>query len=180
MRAEFSGHPHVSVTPLEDRIPAEKYRVEFRLRGLTLYGDQPDYRSVHHVELTLPRGYPREKPYCVPVEPVFHPNIKDYFCIADYWAAGMSLVEVIKQLGRMIQWQEFNVMSPLDPIAANWAVQQQQAGQDIFPIGKVDLGVADFAIEIKQQPTIGSLAPLEEAAEEAAVDEDDFVVLLRN
>jgi len=180
VRAEFSGHPHVSVEPLGDRIPPERYKVQFRLRGLTLSGDQPEYRDVHDVEVTLPRAYPSEKPYCVPVEPIFHPNIKDYFCIADHWAAGMSLVDVLVQLGNMIQWREYNVYSPLDAIAARWAVQQEQTGQEVFPIGKVDLGVADFRVEIKPHPTIGALAPLEDGGSEGALeDDDDFVVALR-
>lgn len=194
VRAEFSGHPHVTVQALGPRMPPERYRVQFRLRGLTLNGDQPDYRDVHDVEIALPRTYPAEKPYCVPLQPVFHPNIKDYFCIADYWAAGMSLVDVIVKLGDMIQWRIYNPRSPLDAIAARWAVQQEEAGLSVFPVGKVDLGVADFDVELKPRPVIGSLAPVEDGSEpdpepepefelEARPEpepEDDFVVTLRS
>jgi ubiquitin-protein ligase len=189
VRSEFSGHPHVSVQALGSRLPPERYRVEFRLRGLALNGDQPDYRDVHDVEITLPRAYPSEKPYCVPLQPIFHPNIKDYFCIADYWAAGMSLVDVIVKLGDMIQWRIYNPRSPLDAIAARWAVQQEDAGMNVFPVGKVDLGVADFDVELKPRPIVGSLAAVDDDASESsgsaelaapAAIVDDFVVTLRS
>ena len=125
VREVFSGHPHVSLQPLGTRLPPENYRVELRLRGLYLDGDQPAYRDVHHVEIMLPRRYPAEKPYVVPLEPIFHPNIRDSFCIADYWAAGTTLADVIVKLGDMIQWRVYNTASPLDAIAARWAIEQE-------------------------------------------------------
>jgi ubiquitin-protein ligase len=180
VRAEFSGHPHVTVRALGPSMPPERYRVQFRLRGLILNGEQPEYRDVHEVEITLPRGYPAEKPYCVPLAPIFHPNIKDYFCIGDYWAAGMSLVDVIVKLGDMIQWRVYNPSSPLDAIAARWAVQQEEFGAAVFPIGKVDLGVADFDIELKTKPSVAQLVAVDDA--ESALEEpvDDFVIVLRS
>jgi ubiquitin-protein ligase len=177
VRAEFSGHPHVTVEAVGDRTPPERYHVQFRLRGLVLDGDQPSFRDFHEVDITLPRSYPAEKPYCVPLEPIFHPNIKDYFCIADYWAAGTSLVDVITKLGEMIQWRLYNPRSPLDAIAARWAVQQEQSGIDIFPVGKVDLGVADFSIELRSGSREPNLAPLGDVSGEPDLD---FIVALRN
>lgn len=196
VREVFSGHPHVALAPLGTRLPPENYRVEFRLRGLFLEGDQPAHRDVHHVEIMLPRRYPAEKPYVVPLEPVFHPNIRDYFCIADYWAAGTTLADVIVKLGDMIQWRIYNTASPLDAIAARWAAEQEYAG--IFPIGNVDLGVADFEIAIRSspieqsiptpdtEPTLAPVAILAEPEESPTMplprddDDDGLVVMLRS
>jgi ubiquitin-protein ligase len=147
VREVFSGHPHVSVEPIGTRLPPESYRVEFRLRGLYLNGDQPDYRDVHRAEIMLPRRYPAEKPYVVPVAPIFHPNIQEFFCIADYWAAGTTLADVIAKLGDMIQWRIYNCASPLDALAASWAMEHESTG--LFPIGEVDLGVPDFDVEVR-------------------------------
>lgn len=200
VREVFSGHPHVVVEPAGTHLPPDRYRVTFRLRGLFLNGEQPAYREIHHVELTLPRAYPAERPYVVPVEPIFHPNIRDYFCIADYWAAGTTLADVIAKLGDMIQWRIYNVASPLDAIAARWASEQEP--HKLFPIGNVDLGVADFEVSVRSrtpQPRAQQLAPLTladsqadprtggppsepgpgETAERPRADEDDLVVLLR-
>jgi ubiquitin-protein ligase len=179
VRAQFSGHPHVRVEALDARVPPERYRISFRLRGLALDGDQPVFREAHEVDVLLPRSYPAEKPYCVPRTPIFHPNIKDYYCIADYWAAGTSLVDVIVKIGEMIQWRVYNPRSPLDAIAARWAVQQDEAASNIFPIGKVDLGVADFTVELKTRVSPGDLAPLDAVADSEELD-TDFIVALRS
>jgi ubiquitin-protein ligase len=196
VREVFSGHPHVAPAPLGTRLPPENYRIEFRLRGLYLDGDQPAYRDVHHVEIMLPRRYPAERPYVVPLEPIFHPNIRDYFCIADYWAAGTTLADVIIKLGDMIQWRVYNTASPLDAIAARWAAEQEYSG--IFPIGNVDLGVADFEIAIRSSareqpipapetaPALAPVATIDEPSEPSrsplSVDDDDdgLVVMLRS
>jgi len=197
VREVFSGHPHVALTPLGTRLPPENYRVEFRLRGLVLEGDQPAYRDVHHAEIMLPRRYPAEKPYVVPLEPIFHPNIRDYFCIADYWAAGTTLADVIVKLGDMIQWRVYNTASPLDAIAARWAAEQEYSG--IFPIGNVDLGVADFEVAIRShareqpipaqetEPELAPVAVMPDPADEPAMlppppddDDDGLVVMLRS
>jgi ubiquitin-protein ligase len=175
VRETFSGHPHVSVDAVGDRRPPESYRIHFKLKGLWLNGEQPDYRDEHEVEIMLPRGYPAEKPYVVPLTPIFHPNIRDYYCIADYWAAGMTLADVIVRLGDMIQWIEYNPASPLDAIAAKWAVEQRPMG--LFPIGRVNLGVADFDVELRSKRAETDLAPLPDGDGLAA--DDDFAVTLR-
>jgi ubiquitin-protein ligase len=187
VREVFSGHPHVSIEPIGSRLPPESYRVAFRLRGLYLNGDQPDYRDLHQVEMMLPRHYPAERPYVVPLEPIFHPNIRDYFCIADYWAAGTTLADVVVKLGDMIQWRVYNVASPLDAIAAKWASEQEPMG--LFPIGNVDLGVADFDIAVRsrdapqaQTPSLAPVTVIDMSAEvghAVALEEgEEFVVLL--
>jgi len=148
LRETFSGHGYVKVDPVGSGRPPESYRVTYRLRGLALNGEQPDYRDLHELEIMLPRHYPAEKPYVVPLTPIFHPNVRDYYCIADYWAAGTTLSDVIVKLGDMIQWRIYNIASPLDAIAAKWAAENERTG--LFPIGRVDLGVADVEITLKR------------------------------
>jgi ubiquitin-protein ligase len=178
VREVFSGHPHVSIEPIGGQLPPESYRISFRLRGLYLHGEQPAYRDLHHVEISLPRSYPAEKPYVVPLEPIFHPNIRDYFCIADYWAAGTTLADIVVKLGDMIQWRIYNTASPLDAIAAKWAIEQEPSG--LFPIGRVDLGVADFEIAVRSRGA-AALAPVSELQMPSDADaEEDLVVLLRS
>jgi ubiquitin-protein ligase len=163
VRETFSGHPHVTVQPLGDHRPPETYRITYRLRGLVLNGNHPEYRDVHTVEVLLPRGYPAEKPYCVPLTPVFHPNVREYFCIADYWAAGQTMVDVVVKVGDMIQWRIYNTKSPLDAVAARWATEQERAHPGLFPVGDVDLGVAD--VEISLRKTVASSAGPDEEVE---------------
>jgi len=77
----------------------------------------------------------------------------------------------------MIQWRIYNVRSPLDAIAARWAVEQEPTG--IFPLGNVDLGVPDFDVEIRsgaaKAQTTGAAPPAERhpVLELAPVVDDD-------
>jgi ubiquitin-protein ligase len=144
VRGEFSGNPHVSIAPLGPNRPPEAYRLTLRVRGLQLNGDQPVPVDSHEVEIRLPVGYPREKPVCTPITPVFHPNIKAYYCIQDYWAAGQPLVDTIIKLADMIQWRIYNPASPLDGVAARWA----RLNGSLFPIGNVALRAPEVDIVI--------------------------------
>lgn len=144
VRAELSGHPHVQVVPFGPDRPPQAYRVTYRVRGLRLDGDQPLAVDHHEVEIRLPLGYPRDKPQCTPLTPVFHPNIKDYYCIQDYWAAGQGLVDTIAKIADMIQFKVYNPASPLDAIAARWAQQHRS----LFPLGNVSLGAPEVDIVV--------------------------------
>ena len=188
VRAEFSGHPHVHVEPLGPHRPPEAYRVTLKVRGLRLRGNQPHAVDEHQLEIRLPASYPREKPLCTPLTAVFHPNIKDYFCIQDYWAAGQSLVDTIAKISDMIQFRIYNPASPLDALAARWASQNT----NLFPLGNVSLGTPEVMITLgskrdraKQAAAVpprrppSALPTLEESALAQAADEDDLLISLR-
>ena len=182
VREVYSGHPYVTIAPIGSWKPPESYRVEFRVRGLYLKGDQPQYRDIHHAEIMLPLCYPAERPQIVPLTPIFHPNIRDYFCIADYWAAGTTLADVVTKLGDMIQWRIYNPASPLDAHAAKWAIAQESTG--LFPVGHIDLGVPDIAVKVRSQAAV-SLSPVDvltlpNAVEPRGPEEEEPIVLLRS
>src|SRR3954447_234423 len=143
LRSEFSGHRHVQIDPLGP-LPPEGYRVTYRVPGLRLQGEQPVPVSEHVVEIRLPLGYPREQPYVVPLTPVFHPNVGEHYCIADYWSAGEGLVDVVTKVGDMIQYRIFNTRSPLNAVAAYWADQHPE----VFPVGNVELGQPELEISL--------------------------------
>src|SRR3954466_1490883 len=145
VRAEFSGHPHVSVEPVGP-LPPEAYRVTYRVQGLRLNGETPVTVGVHQAEFRLPLGYPREQPYCAPLTAVFHPNVDQHYCIADYWSAGEGLVDVIAKVGDMLQYRIYNTKSPLNAIAAYWAEQHPE----LFPIGNVELGQPEVEIALRR------------------------------
>ena len=141
LRAEYSGHPAITVEAVGP-VPPEEYVVTYRVPGLCREGDRPVVAEEHRVRIQLPLDYPRQAPYCTPITPVFHPNIADYVCIGDYWAAGERLVHVIAKVGEMLQYRLFNPSSPLDPVAATYARENPQ----LFPIGNVELGSAEVEI----------------------------------
>ncbi len=136
LRDDFTGHPYIAVRPLQGN-PPEAYEVVYRVRGLALDDrtNRPVVRTDHRVKIYLQRDYPREKPKCVLTTPIFHPNFGSYICIDDYWAAGETLSDVIIQIGQMIQYQNYNPKSPLNPVAARWAMQNEH----VLPVGNAEL-----------------------------------------
>jgi ubiquitin-protein ligase len=75
---------------------------------------------------------------------VFHPNFGEYVCIADFWSPAQSLADIVMDVGLMLQWQKYNVQSPLNAVAADWAVKHR----DELPVGTIDLSSGTQAIEI--------------------------------
>ena len=131
----FAGHPFVRVEPI-GLAPPDRYRAIYDVPGLRLGADGIiDRVGQHVVEIFLPANYPREKPYCTSIGEVFHPNFGAYVCIADYWSAGQSLVDVIVQIGDMLQYKLFNTRSPLNAVAANWATENVA----MLPLGNLEL-----------------------------------------
>jgi hypothetical protein len=99
--------------------------VTYRLKGLFV---TPDGRVVerdeHIAEINLSLGYPRRAPQCKMLTPIFHPNFDESsICIGDFWAASEGLDDLVIRIGRMIAYQEYNIKSPLNGLAARWAAQ---------------------------------------------------------
>lgn len=144
LRDDFTGHPYIDVRPLHGN-PPEAYEVVYRVRGLALNErtNRPVIRTEHRARIHVHRDYPRQKPKCVLETPIFHPNFGSYICIDDYWAAGETLSDVIIQIGQMIQYQSYNPKSPLNPVAARWAMQNEH----LFPIGNAELYQPEIDID---------------------------------
>lgn len=64
-----------------------------------------------------------------------HPNIGKYISIGDVRGAGETLMDIIVQIGDMIQYRIYNPKSPSNGAAAKWARENTH----IFSIGNQDL-----------------------------------------
>ena len=98
----------------------------------------------------LPNDYPRIKPVFQTVTSVFHPNVDDgvggSVCIADFWTAGIPITDVVLRVGLMLQYQMYNVDSPLNELAAVWVSDNEADG--VFPVGTIDLGLPEPEIDL--------------------------------
>jgi ubiquitin-protein ligase len=120
----FQNWPLIQVTGTAG-LPPELYRITYQVKGLFVspVGEILE-RHTHVMEVNLSLGYPRRAPQCRMLTPVFHPNFDDAsVCIGDFWAASESLDDLIVRIGRMIAYQEYNVKSPLNGLAAKWAAE---------------------------------------------------------
>ena len=146
IRTEFAGHKYITVEPIGGQ-PPERYRVTYRLKGLRW--DRRQNRPIvignHVAEIVLHREYPREKPQCRLLTEIWHPNFGPYICIGDHWAAGETLADVILQIGDMIQYKSYNPKSPLNGLAARWAVDNRA----YLPVGNIDLYQAEPDITLE-------------------------------
>lgn len=168
IKKDFAGHKHIIITPIGTQ-PPEKYHVTYFVNGIYM---QPNGEIVnlgrHEVEITLHSDYPRYKPICTILTPIWHPNFRDgQICIGDIWGAGESLTDIIINIGDMIQYKSWNSYSPLSADAAKWAIDNKH----LFPVGNIDLNVSDYAsatdvVEIDLFDEDGEAVENEEKTEE--------------
>ena len=149
IRQRFDADENITVTPVGP-LPPDQYQVTYRVPALRLDAAGKPVRMIQTtVTLTLPIGYPREKPHAVTADPVFHPNFGSYVCIADFWAPGQSLSDIIVSIGDMLQYRKYNIRSPLNAVAAEWANAQAAS----LPVGTIELGVPPAPVRVKVAPT---------------------------
>lgn len=170
IKEEFTGHKFVEVQPEGTISPPEKYVVTYRVKGLKLdfRGKKPVETNKHIAEIYLHNEYPRSKPQCNMRTEIFHPNFrsKGAICIGDHWAAGETLVDIIIQIGNMIQYITYNEKSPLNCEAALWV----QENKRFLPVSNIDLYMPEPEIKLSEEEEDLDIK-LEDARQEE-VDED--------
>lgn len=134
IKENFTGSKYVKIEVLQGN-PPEKYRITYNLKGLCVENGNIVERHNHVAEIYLNNNYPREKPKCTLLTPIWHPNFGSYICIGDHWAAGESLSDIIVQIGDMIQYKVYNPKSPLNAQAARWSVENR----NLFPLSNIDI-----------------------------------------
>jgi ubiquitin-protein ligase len=144
LRTRFDGDPRITITPLGP-YPPERYQIVYRVPSLRLDAANNVQRTEQTVvTMTLPAGYPREKPHAETLDPIFHPNFGAYVCIADFWAPGQSLGDIVASIGDMLQFRKYNIRSPLNAVAAEWANEHATT----LPLSEITLGSVDSPLSI--------------------------------
>ena len=124
LQTRFARWPLIQISSTSG-LPPEQYQFTYLVKGLYVApGGNILERAQHVVEVNLSLGYPRRAPQCKMLTPVFHPNFDDStVCIGDFWAASEGLEDLVIRIGRMLTYQDFNVKSPLNGLAARWAAE---------------------------------------------------------
>ena len=77
VKKDFAGHKYIVVTPIGTE-PPEQYHVTYFVNGIYLLPDgRIETLGRHEVEFTLHADYPRYKPICRILTPIWHPNFRD-------------------------------------------------------------------------------------------------------
>jgi len=113
--------------------PPEAYLVRFRGKGLRRPDPPraPEIQEVHEVKIRLGASYPRLMPEMQWRSEIFHPNISGagMVCLGGYgtyWVPSLNLDELCEMLWDMIRYQNYDVTSPYNREAADWAAAQKQ------------------------------------------------------
>jgi len=140
----IGDHPYIEIQDVKGD-PPERYLINYKIKGLVQNRKEIIEKDSHLCEIILSGDYPRQEPICRLISMVvFHPNIApNKVCIADHWAAGESLSDVIIRIGEMICYQNYNIKSPLNGEAAKWAEENIRR----FPIDNANLEIIRHATD---------------------------------
>ncbi len=111
--------------------PSSTYLFRYNGRGLAM--DQNGHLQeqwVHEVRVNLGANYPRVMPELHWLTPIFHPNISanGLVCLGGYsthWVPSLRLDDLCLMLWDMIRYRNFDIGSPYNRVAAEWAKTQR-------------------------------------------------------
>ncbi len=154
---EFTNHPFIKLEfdKRENNVP-ERYYINYnnvkgiRLSKLSTSNNKIiEFINEHKIEIYLHFDYPRLKPQCYILTEIFHPNFRmahpHDICIGDYWASGETLVDIIYQIGEMIQYKNYGIQNPLNGIASKWARENKH----ILPIDNTNIRIGELDLTLK-------------------------------
>jgi ubiquitin-protein ligase len=130
-------------------LPPEKYLIKFNCRGLWQQKDGSIVSAPYHMmEVVFGTDYPSKPPTFVWLTPIWHPNLKQpYICLEGRpFAVGWTLDLIVQEVGRLVQYQSYNVKDPLNGEAAEWASQNAHR----FPVDDRDLLDSRVKVSISQ------------------------------
>ena len=109
--------------------PPQQYLITFLGKSLARDRGKVVVRDRHQVEIKLGAGYPRTMPEVRWLSPIYHPNISEIgmVCLGAYgthWVPSLALDELCVMLWDMARFQNYDIRSPYNREAAQWAAVQ--------------------------------------------------------
>lgn len=146
-------------------IPPEKYLIGYNCTGLQYTEQGVKTSEVHLMEVVFGWRYPTEPPKFIWLTNIWHPNFRPpYICIEGHpFAIELTLDQIVPEVGRMVQYQNYNTNDPLNGKAAEWARENLSR----FPVDERDI------MDKRRQ---ASLEPLIVLPEQHASHEDEQLI----
>ena len=138
-------------------MPPEKYMIRFKCKGLWQQDNGSIVEAPYHLmEVVFGADYPSKPPTFVWLTPIWHPNLRrPYICLEGRpFAVGWTLDLIVQEVGRLVQYQTYNVNDPLNHEAAEWAKQNAER----FPVDDRDL--LDSRIRVTERETTSTESDL--------------------
>ena len=155
--------------------PPQQYVVIFQGNSLARDRAKVVVREHHEVEIKLSASYPRTMPEIRWLTPIYHPNISEIgmVCLGAYgthWVPSLALDELCVMLWDMARYQNYDIRSPYNREAAQWAANQStfRFPMDARPLrdGRAALGRVDPSTE---PGSTGSISKFPEAGESICI-----------
>ena len=148
--------------------PPQQYIVSFQGESLARERGKVVTRNHHEVEIKLGSSYPRTMPEIRWLTPIYHPNISEIgmVCLGAYgthWVPSLALDELCVMLWDMARYQNYDIRSPYNREAAQWAANQTNFRFPMDPRalrdGRVALGRVESSgsLEAMSDQSDGSL-----------------------
>jgi ubiquitin-protein ligase len=148
-------HPRIEIEGVFGN-PPERYRLKLTVKSLRERGEAIETATEHRLEVTMPRGYPRDAPMFRMLTPVFHPNIAPHaVCIGDNWTAGEALDQLIQRVGEILAYQSYNTKSPLNGRAAQWVDEHRE---------QLPIDPEEYFIDLSAAPPPSAVAEVPECS----------------
>jgi ubiquitin-protein ligase len=141
-------------------MPPEKYMIRFKCKGLWRQDNGSIAEAPYHLmEVVFGADYPSKPPTFVWLTPIWHPNLRrPYICLEGRpFAVGWTLDLIVQEVGRLVQYQSYNVNDPLNHEAAEWAKQNA----DRFPVDDRDLLDSRIRVAERERTAEGSDSSVE-------------------
>jgi ubiquitin-protein ligase len=106
------------------------YEITFRYPGI-MPGDRgPERTTEHRVAITLPADYPVAAPLVQWLTPIYHPNVsqRGAVCLGvlmHRYMPGLGLAYIVRMLRDIAQYRNYDMFSPFNPEAAEWAKTEE-------------------------------------------------------
>ena len=162
LKAESSGLR----LPLDRQAPSALHR-RFLGQSLARERGKVVVRDRHEVEIKLGASYPRTMPEIRWLTPIYHPNISEIgmVCLGAYgthWVPSLALDELCVMLWDMARFQNYDIRSPYNREAAQWAANQSTFipvpdGPD--PSATAASPSAGWSPHVDEEPTLGLEVP---------------------
>ena len=109
----------------EGELP-ERYVITYKCKGLVLEKNYstPQIKNQHQLKIYLHKDYPRRPPKLKFLTDIFHPNMLPSYknggvCIGA-WTPAESLSQLCIRIGKMIEYQIYNLNDELNKEAVSW------------------------------------------------------------
>jgi ubiquitin-protein ligase/peptide methionine sulfoxide reductase MsrA len=140
---ELEGNDFIKVVVAKGDPPTQ-YTIAYDIKGVTFDPSkgQISYITHHELEIILLTEYPLSPPYCKMKTEIFHPNMSpSEIRLGDEgtWSATKSILDIVKQIGCMISYQDYDLNAPLNKEAAKWA----KKNESVLPLDSIDFFAQD-------------------------------------